>query len=215
MLERIKRLAWRNIPWLYCIGAVLFFLSWLGEKQLDQDFARKREELERLQRQSSSNNSIAQLWFSHMLLLSGQEPKNSQAIAFASLWYMEFMVNALQSAMASGNESIAERKKFAEMRQSELESAKSAFRDGQYPKVMSLASHLRTAELQYASRLASANAQYLNEIEAQKNLWDWLVRVSYVIGAGLVGFAFIRGRLRARDSAEATTYIDPPHGGRG
>ena len=98
-----------------------------------------------------------------MLLLGTQEPKNSQAIAFASLWYMEFTVNALQSAVAWGNENLAERKKFVEMRQSELESAKAAFRDGQYEKVMSLASHLRTAELQSASRLASANSEHFNE----------------------------------------------------
>jgi hypothetical protein len=212
---RIKRLAWRDIPWLYCIGATLFLLSWLGEKQLDQEFTRKREELERLQRHISSNHNIAQLWFSHMLLLGAQEPKNSQASAFASLWYMEFTVNALQSAVALGNETMAERRKFAEMRQSELEYAKAAFRDGQYAKVTSMASHLRTLELQWTSRLTSANSQRFDEIEAQKDLWGWLVRVFYVIGAGLIGFAFIRGRLRARNSAELTTIIDPPHQGRG
>ena len=211
----IKRLAWRDIPWLYCIGAALFFLSWLAEKQLEQEFSRKREELERLQRHISSNHAIAQLWFSDMLLLGTQEPKNSQAIAFASLWYMEFMLNALQSAAAWGDENMAERKKFVEMRQSELESAKAAFRDGQYEKVMSLASHLRTAELQSASRLVSANSQHFNKIEAQRDFWGWLVLVSYVIGAGLIAFAFIRSRLRARNAAEPTTYIDPPHKGRG
>jgi len=215
MLVQIKRLAWKDIPWLYCIGAVLFFLSWLSEKPLEQEFTRKREELERLQRHISSNHNIAQLWFSHVLLLGTQEPKNSQAIAFASLWYMEFTVNALQSAVALGTENITERQKFVEMRLSELESAKAAFRDGQYEKVMSMASHLRTGELQWASRLASANSQRFNEIEAQKNFWGWLVRVFYVIGVGLIGFAFIRSRLRARDSAELTTVIDPPHIGRG
>ena len=215
MLAWIKRLAWKDIPWLYCIGAALFLFSWLSEKQLEQEFTRKRQELERLQRHISSNHNIAQLWFSHMLLLGTREPKNSQAIAFASLWYMEFTVNALQSAVAWGNENLAERKKFVEMRQSELESAKATFRDGQYEKVMSLASHLRTAELQSASRLASANSEHFNEIEAQKRFWGWVVLVLYVIGAGLIGFAFIRSRVRARDSSELTTYIDLPPGGRG
>jgi hypothetical protein len=157
----------------------------------------------------------SQLWFGNMLLLGSQEPKNSQAIAFASLWYMEFMLNALQSAVAWGDGNIAERKKFVEARQSELESAKVAFRDGQYEKVMSLASHLRTAELQTAGRLASANSQRFNEIEARKSFWSWLLLVLYVIGAGLIAFAFIRGRLRTRDSSELTTYIDPPHMGAG
>ncbi len=210
MLVRIKRLAWKEIPWLYCIGAVLFVLSWLIEKPLEHDFTRKREELERLQRHISSNHNIAQLWFSHMLLLGTQEPKNSQAIAFASLWYMEFTVNALQSAGALGNENVSERKKFAEMRQSELDSAKTAFQDGQYAKVMSMASHLRTVELQWAGRLASANLRHFDEIESQRNFWGWLVRVFYVVGAGLIGFAFIRSRLHARNSAELTTIIDPP-----
>ena len=198
MLVRMKRLAWKNIPWLYCIGSVLFLLSWLSDKQFEQEFMRKREELERLQRHISSNHNIAQLWYSHMLLLDTQEPKNSQAIAFASLWYMEFTLNALQSAVAWGNENITERKKFAEIWQSDLEPAKAAFRDGQYAKVSPLASHLRTVELQSASRLASANNQHFSEIEAQKNFWGWLVRVFYVIGAGLIGFAFVRDRLRAK-----------------
>jgi len=215
MLAWIKRLAWKDIPWLYCIGAALFLFSWLSEKQLDQEFTRKREELERLQRHISSNHAIAQLWFSQMLLLGTQEPKNSQAIAFASLWYMEFMLNALQSAVAWGNENMAERKRFVEMRHSELESAKAAFRDGQYEKVMSLASHLRTAELQSASRLASTNSQHFNEIAAQRTFWGWVVLMLYVIGAGLIGFAFVRSRWRARDSSELTTYIDPPHRGSG
>jgi hypothetical protein len=210
MFARIWNRAWRDIPGLYCIGAALLLFSWLSDKRLEQEFTRQREELERLQRHISSNHNIAQLWFGNMLLLGAQEPKNSQAIAFASLWYMEFMLNALQSAVASGDGNIAERKKFVEARQSELESAKAAFRDGQYEKVTSLASHLRTAELQSASRLASANSQHFNEIEARKNFWSWLVLVFYVIGAGLVAFAFIRGRLRARDSSELTTYIDPP-----
>jgi hypothetical protein len=215
MLVRIKRLAWRDLPWLYCIGAVLFFLTWLSEKQLEREFTRKHEELERLQRHIWSNQNIAQLWFSHMLLLSSQEPKNSQAIAFASLWYMEFTLNALESAVAWGNENIPERRKFAEMRQSQLEPAKVAFQDAQYAKVTSLASHIRTFELQSASRLASANHQHFKEIEAQRDFWGWLVRVFYVIGAGLIGFAFVRSRLRPRDSAELTTYIDPLYKGRG
>jgi hypothetical protein len=215
MLVRIKRLAWKDLPWLYCVGAVLFFFSWLGEKQLEQEFTRKREELERLQRHISSNHNIAQLWFRHMLLLDTQEPKHPQAIAFASSWYMEFTVNALQSAVAWGDEDITERKKFAETRQSELQSAKAAFRDGQYPKVALMAAHLRTVELEWASRLASANSRHVNEIEARGNVWGWLVRVFYVIGAGLIGFAFIRSRLRATDSSELTTYIEPPHEGRG
>jgi hypothetical protein len=211
MLVKIKRIAWKDIPWLYCIGAVLFFLSWVSEKQLEQEFTRKRDELERLQRHIASNQNIAQLWFSHMLLLSAQEPKNSQAIAFASLWYMEFALNALESAVAWGDKSMPDRKEFAEMRQTQLEPAKAAFQDAQYGKVSSLASHVRTFELRLADRLASANYQHFKEIEAQKDFWSWLVRVFYVIGAGLVGFALIRSRLRARDSAELTTYIDPPH----
>ena len=92
----IKRLAWKDFPWLYCIGAILFLLFWLGEKHLERDFTRKRDEIERLERQISFNHNMGQLWFSHMLLLSAQEPKNPQAIAFASLWYMEYTVNALQ-----------------------------------------------------------------------------------------------------------------------
>jgi hypothetical protein len=215
MLVRIKRIAWKDFPWLYCIGAVLFFLSWLGEKQLEQEFTRKHDELERLQRQVSSNLNIAQLWFSHMLLLSAQEPKNSQAIAFASLWYMEFTLNALESAVAWGDKGLPDRKKFAEMRQTQLEPAKAAFQDGQFAKVASLASHIRTFELQSADRLASAINQHFKEIEARKDFWGWLVRVFYVIGAGLIGFALIRSRLRARDLSELTTYIDPPHRGSG
>ena len=198
MLVRIKRLAWKNIPWLYCIGSVLFFLSWLGEKQFEQEFMRKREELERLQRHISSNHNIAQIWYSQIHLLDTQEPKNFQAIAFASLWYMEFTLNVLESAVAWGNENMAERKKFAELRQSWLEAAKPAFRDGQYAKVISTASHVRSLELQSAGRLASANSQHFSEIEAQKSFWGWLVRVFYVIGAGLIGFAFVRDRLRAK-----------------
>jgi hypothetical protein len=211
----IKRLAWKDFPWLYCIGATLLLLSWLGEKHLDRDFARKRNELERLQRQVSSDHNVGQLWFSHMLLLSAQEPKNPQAIAFASLWYMEYTLNALDSAVAWGNENMAERRKFVEVRQSQLVPAKAAFEAGQYEKVTTLASHVRTFELQSASRLASANAQRLTEIDAQRGFWDWVISGVYVIGAGLIGFAFVRSRLRARDPAELTTYIDPPYKGRG
>ena len=198
MLARMKRLAWKNIPWLYCIGSVLFLLSWLGEKQFEQGFMRKRDELERLQRHISSNRNIAQLWYSHMHLLDTQESKNSQAIAFASLWYMEFTLNALQSTAASGSESMTERKKSAEIWQSDLESAKAAFRDGQYAKVISRASHLRTAELQSADRLATADDKHFSEIEAQRNFGGWLFLALYVIGAGLIGFAFVRDRLRAK-----------------
>jgi len=208
MLARIKRIAWQDFPWLYCIGALVFLLAWLGEKQLDQQFSRKRDELERLQRQASSDHTIAQLWFSHMLLLGSQEPKKSQAVAFASLWYMEFTLRALEAAATWGG-NTAERKKFAEMWQTLLEPAKAAFRDGQYDKVTSLASHMRTAELQSATRLASANGQYLKEIEAQRDFRGRLVLVFYVIGAGLIGFAFVRGRLHARDTSELTTLIDP------
>ena len=101
------------------------------------------------------------------------------------------------------------------MRQSELISAKAAFEDGQYAKVTTLAAHVRTFELQSVSRLAAANSQCLSEIDAQRDFWGWVVQVLYVIGAGLIGFAFVRSRLRARDLAELTTYIDPPHKGRG
>ena len=198
MLARMRRLAWKNIPWLYCIGSALFLFSWLSEKQFEQEFTGKREELERLQHRVSSNQNIAQLWYSHMLLLDSQEPKNPQAIAFASLWYMEFILNALQSAVAWGEENMAERKKFAEIGQSDLEPAKTAFREGQHAKVISIASHVRAIELRSAGRLASANNQHFSEIEARKKFWDWVVRVFYVIGAGLVGLAFVRDRLRAK-----------------
>lgn len=215
MLVPIKRLPWKAFPWLYCIGATVLLLSWLGEKHLDRDFTRKRDELDRLQRQVSSNHNIGQLWFSHMLLLSAQEPKNPQAIAFASLWYMEYALNALDFTVAWGNENTAERKKFAELRQSQLEPAKAAFEAGQYEKVTTLASHVRTFELRSASRLASANSQRLSEIDGQRDFWGWVIQVLYVVGAGLIGFAFVRSRLRARDPAELTTYIDPPYKGRG
>ena len=132
-------------------------------------------------------------------------------IAFASLWYMEYVLKALEPTGASGSADAAERKKLAEM----LEPAKAAFQAGQYERVTSLASHVRTLELQSASRLASASDWRFNEIEVWRDFWGWLVLVFYVIGAGLVGFAFVRSRLRARAPSEPTTYIDPPYKGRG
>lgn len=214
MLERIRRLAWKDLPWLYCVGAALFLLAWLGEKELDRGFARQRDALERLQHQVASNRNLAQVWFSHMLLLGPHEPKNSQAVAFASLWYMEFALSALESAAAWGDENAAERKRLAEIAQSVLEPAKAAFRDGQYEKVASLASHVRSVELQGSGRLASANYRHIAEIEAQNDFWARLVRALYVVGAGLVGLAFVRSRLRPRAPSELTTIIDPPFGGR-
>ena len=197
MLVRLKPLAWKNIPWLYCIGSVLLFLGWLGEKQFEQEFMHKRDELERLERRISSNRTGSQLWYSHMHLLDAQEPKNLQAVAFASLWYMEFTLNGLQSSVAWSDENTAQRNKFAELRLSTLEAAKPAFRDGQYAKVISMASHVRAVELQSMGRLVSENDQHFKELQAQENLWGWLVGAFYVIGAGLIAVAFIRDRLRA------------------
>lgn len=199
MLAQMK-LALREVPWLYCVGAALFLSAWLVEKHFEQQFARGHGQLQRLERQISSNRNIAQVWYSHMLLLGGQESKGSQekAIAFASLWYMEFAVNALEAAVAWGDENAAEQKKLVESWHADLELAKTAFRDGQYAKTTSRASHLRSTELQWADRLASGYAQPLREIEAQKDLRDWIVRILYVVAAGLIGFAFVRDRRRAR-----------------
>jgi hypothetical protein len=199
MLARMKRLAWRNIPWLYCVGAALFLLSWLGEKQSGKELARKHDQLLRLERQLSSSRGIAQLWYSHMHVLGVQQPKGSQdqAIAFASLWYMEFTVNALQSAVAWGDENAAEQKKLVESWQADLESARTAFRDGQYARAMTRASHLRSTELRWADRLAAGNSQHFRELEAQQDLRDWIFRILYVFAAGLIGVAFVRDRLRA------------------
>ena len=197
MLERIMPLAWKNVPWLYCIGSALLFVTWLGEKQFEQEFVQEREELARLERRISSNRSISQLWYSHMHLLDAQEPKNLQAIAFASLWYMEFTLNGLQSSVAWSDENTAQRNKFAELRLSTLEAAKPAFRDGQYAKVISMASHVRAVELQSTGQLVSENDRYFKELQAREIFRDWLVRAFYVAGAGLIAFAFIRDRLRA------------------
>lgn len=199
MLARMKHLA-RTIPWLYSVGAVLFLLAWLVGKHFDQEFARKHDQLQRLERQISSSRNIAQVWYSHMHLLGAQESKGSQekAVAFASLWYMEFTVNALQAAVAGGNDDPAEQKKVVEGWQAELESAKAAFRDGQYARTILMASHLRSTELKWADRLASGNAQRFREIEARKDLQDWGVRILYVVAAGLIGFAFVRDRVRAK-----------------
>jgi hypothetical protein len=200
MFARMKHLAWRNIPWLYCAGAVLFLLSWLVGKHFEQEFARKHDHLQRLEHQVASNRNAAQVWYSHMHLLGTQESKGSQekAIAFASLWYMEFAVNALLAAVAWGDENAVEQKKLVENWQADLESARGAFRDGQYAKTVSRASHLRATELQWAERLASGHSQHFREIEAQKDLRDWIVWILYVVAAGLVGFAFVRDRLTAK-----------------
>jgi hypothetical protein len=199
MLARMKRLAWRHIPWLYCVGATLFLLSWLGEKQSEKEFARKHDHLLRLEHQLSTNRSIAQLWYSHMHLLGAQQPKGSQdqAVAFAALWYMEFTVNALQAAVAWGDENAAEQKKLVESRRADLEAAKTAFRDGQYAKAITISSHLRSTELQWADRLASGNSPHFRALEAQKDLRDWIFRILYLVAAGLIGFAFVRDRLRS------------------
>jgi hypothetical protein len=196
----MKHFAWRGIPWLYCVGAALFLFSWLVEKHFEQEFARQRDHLQRLEHQISSNRNVAQVWYSHMHLLGAQESKGSQdkAIAFASLWYMEFTVNALQAALAWGDESAAEQKKLVEGWQADLESARGAFRDGQYAKTITRASHVRSTELQWANRFASGYTRQFREIEAQKDLRDWIVRILYVVAAGLIGFAFVRDRLRAK-----------------
>jgi hypothetical protein len=199
MLARMKHLA-RTIPWLYFVGAVLFLLAWLVGKHFDQQFARKHDQLQRLEQQISSSRNIAQVWYSHMHLLGAQESKGSQekAVAFASLWYMEFTMNALQAAVAGGSESPEEQKKLLEAWQADLESAKTAFRDGQYAKAISRGSHLRSIEFQWVDRLASGNAQRFREIEARKDQEDWGVRILCIVAAGLVGFAFVRDRSRAK-----------------
>jgi hypothetical protein len=196
----MKHLAWRNIPWLYCIGAAVFLLAWLAGKHFEQEFARQRDHLARLEHQILSNRNVAQVWYSHMHLLGAQESKGSQekAVAFASLSYMEFTVNALQSALASGDENPEEQKKLVEGWQADLEAAKTAFRDGQSARTILIASHLRSVELQWSGRLASGNSRQFREIEARKDLRDWIVRMLYVVAAGLIGFAFVRNRLRAK-----------------
>ena len=74
---------------------------------------------------------------------------------------------------------------------------------------MSMGSHVRAIELQAATRLASANDRRFNEIKSENNLWHWAIQTLYVLGAGLVGFAFIRNPLHARDTAEPATRIEP------
>jgi len=207
MFVMVKSLAWKDIPWLYCIGLALLLLSWLGEKKFEQEFMHERGELERLQRQTWSNHTNAQLWYGHILVLDSQTPKNSQATAFASLRYMEFMLNALESGVAWGSANMAERKKFAELRQSALEPAKAAFRERQYEKVISRASHLSTVEIESAGRLAWPNGRYFGETEAQRNFWGWLFRVSCVIGASLIGFAFVRDRSRAKTRGRGSMFL--------
>ena len=199
MLARL-RLAWREIPWLYCVGAALFLFSWLADRHFEQEFARQRDQLQRLQHQISSNRNIAQVWYSHMHLLGAQESKGSQdkAIAFGSLWYMEFTVNALRAAVAWGDEDAAEQKKLAESWEADVESAKAAFQDGQYAKTILKGSHMRSTELQWTDRLASGQGQRFREIEAQKDLRDWIVRTLYVVAAGLIAFAFVRDRRRGK-----------------
>ena len=66
---------------------------------------------------------------------------------------MEYALNALEAADARGDENMAERKQFIELRDSQ---PKAAFEAKQYEKVTTLASHVRTFESQLARRLASA-----------------------------------------------------------
>ena len=145
--------ALRKLPWLYCIGSVLLFCSWLSEKHFQYEAKNRREDLDRLQVRMSSNHNIAQVWYSHIRLLDAQPEKNVEAIAMASLFYMEFTLNVLQSAVAWGNENIAQRKQFAEFREIRLEGAKAAYREKDYGKVISHAAQLRALELQAAGLL--------------------------------------------------------------
>ncbi len=191
----------RKLPLLYCIGSLLLFCSWLSEKHFEYEAKNRREDLDRIQVRMSSNHTIAQVWYSHMRLLHSQPEKNVEAIAMASLFYMEFTLNVLQAAVAWDNENMNERNQFAEFRENRLESAKAAYREKEYGKVISHADQLRDIELQSAGVLVPRNYKRYNEIEDEERRWNSLLRIFYVLGAVLVGVAFVRERWAKASSA--------------
>ncbi|MDI1240094.1 MAG: hypothetical protein PSV26_21645 [Polaromonas sp.] len=184
----------RKLPWLYCIGSLLLFCSWLSEKHFEYEAKNRREDLDRLQVRMSSNHTIAQVWYSHIRLLDSQPERNFEATAMASLFYMEFTLNVLQSAVAWDNENMSERNQFAEFRENRLESAKAAYREKDYDKVISHAAQLRALELQSAGVLVPRNYKRYNELEDEERRWNSRLRIFYVFGALLVGVAFVRER---------------------
>lgn len=193
--------ALRKLPWLYCIGSLLLFGSWLSEKHFEYEAKNRREDLDRLQVRMSSNHNIAQVWYSHIRLLDSQPEKNVESIAMASLFYMEFTLNVLQSAIAWDNENMNERRQFAEFREGRLEQSKAAYREKDYVRVIANAAQLRALELQSAATLVPRNYRRYNELEEEERRWNSRLRVLYVLGAFLIGAAFVRDRLSGKGSA--------------
>jgi hypothetical protein len=191
----------RQLPWLYCIGSVLLFLSWLSEKQFEYDAKSRRENLDRLQIMMTGNHTIAQVWYSHIRLLDSQAEKNQEAIAMASLFYMEFTLNVLQSAVAWDNDDLASRQAFAEFREQRLQTAKAAFRDKDFQQVIKTAAQLRALELQSAGILVPRNYKRYGELEADERRWNLRLRVSYILGALLIATALVRSKLGTQDRA--------------
>lgn len=185
----------KKIPWLFCVGSLLLFCSWLSEKHFESQAKGQREDMDRIQARMSSNHTIAQIWYSHIRQLETQPQKNDEAIAMASIFYMEFTLNVLQGAVAWGNENLEQRREFAEFREKKLENAKAAYSEKNFEKVVAIAATLRAFELQSANALISSYyAKYntISEQEREANMW---LRVFYIIGAALVGIAFARERF--------------------
>jgi hypothetical protein len=194
--------AWYNkIPWLFCLGSILIFASWLLQNHLQSTWLSEKNYLDTTQLLISIEEGHMTEWLIYRLQEQSKPNPDSAILGTCSLKYIQHSANILTWAATRITDQANNRLSLPFEKQQLFDKAVNWYRHGDFAHLIALADSMTKHQNKFGPDLIQKhNEKYVNVVQAEERSNFWFFW-AYFIGTFLVGFDFIKSKLLPNDQA--------------